>query len=277
VSSSEIEQFHEDGFLLVQDVFDAAEVERFGHAIDEAIERRGDTPPPIEERDNYDAMFTQHFNLWEESEGVRRLTFDPRVASIASALIGSPRIRVYCDQAFYKDPGSSETSAHQDYPLFSIAETNTVNAWIPLQGCGPDAGAIGYAKGSHRLGKVTNVELALGRDPCAEEPLRGMLADTVYLDVPKGSLVFHHVLTYHRAQPNRTSLTRKAFAITYFADESTRGSSFPHPSVERAQIRTGAVIQGPATPIAWPAPTVLPVPPPPMSNPPRGWPGRERG
>src|SRR5262245_18568074 len=172
IGDVDIARFHGDGFLIVRDVFSPAKIDCFRRAIDEAIDRRGDTPSPIAERDDYDSMFTQHFNLWEDSEAVRELTFDPRLAAIASALIGAPTIRVYCDQSFYKDPGSTETRAHQDYPLFSIAETDTVNAWVPLLGVGPDAGAIGYVKGSHRLGKVTNVDLALGRDPCAEEPLR---------------------------------------------------------------------------------------------------------
>ena len=272
IGDAETECFREDGFLIVPDVFDPAEIDRFRMAIDEAIDRRGDSPRPMAERDDYDSMFTQHFNLWEDSETARELTFDPRLAAIASTLIGAPTIRVYCDQSFYKDPGSTETRAHQDYPLFSIAETDTVNAWVPLQDVGRDAGAIGYVRGSHRLGKVTNVELALGRDPCTEEPLREMLRNPLYLEVRKGSVVFHHVTTFHLAGANRTPRTRKAFAITYFADGSTRGSACPHASVDRAHIRTGEVIRGAATPVVWPRPHTLPATPPPMRNPPRGWP-----
>jgi ectoine hydroxylase-related dioxygenase (phytanoyl-CoA dioxygenase family) len=275
IGAADIERFREDGFLLVRDVFRPPEIDRFCRAIDEAIRRRGEALAPMAERDDYDSMFTQNFNLWEDSEIARELTFDPRLAARASALIGASTVRVYCDQSFYKDPGSSETRPHQDYPLFSIAQTDTVNAWVPLQGVGPDAGAIGYVKGSHRLGTVTSVDLALGRDPCAEEPLRGMLEHAVYLDVPEGSVVFHHVSTFHLARPNRTSRTRKAFAITYFADGSTRGSAWPHASVDRANIRTGEVIRGPATPVAWPKPDSLPAPPPPMPNAPRGWPGHK--
>lgn len=275
IDDRDIERFREDGFLIVRDVFSSAEVDHFRQAIDEAIDRRGDEATPMSERDDYDSMFTQFFNLWEDSEAVRELTFDPRLAEIASALIGAATIRVYCDQSFYKDPESNETRAHQDYPLFSIAQTNTANVWIPLQGVGPDAGAIGYAKGSHHLGKVTRMDLALGRDPCAEEPLREMLRHAVYLDVPQGSVAFHHVTTFHLARPNRTSCTRKAFAITYFADGSTRGSACPHPSVDRADISVGEVIRGPATPVVWPRLDRLPAPPPPIPNAPRGWPGHK--
>ena len=105
IGNADIERFHEDGFLLVHDVFGTAETERFRRAIDEAIDGRGGAPIRMAERDDYDSMFTQHFNLWEDSQTSRELTFDPRLAAIASALIGCATIRVYCDQSFYKDPG----------------------------------------------------------------------------------------------------------------------------------------------------------------------------
>jgi ectoine hydroxylase-related dioxygenase (phytanoyl-CoA dioxygenase family) len=273
IDARDIARFREDGFLLVPDVFSQAEVRRFRRAVDAAIAARGEAPPPMAERDAFDRMFTQHFNLWEDSEAVRALSFEPRLAQIASALLGASRVRVYCDQSFYKEPGSSETRPHQDYPLFSIAETDTVNAWVLLQHAGPEAGTIGYVRGSNHLGRVTSLDLALGRDPCAEEPLSRMLAEPIYLDVPLGGVVFHHVSTYHLARANHARRTRKALAVTYFADGATRGSAYPHASVDRAQIGVGEPIRGPGTPIAWPR-RAPPPPPPPMPDPPRGWPGR---
>jgi ectoine hydroxylase-related dioxygenase (phytanoyl-CoA dioxygenase family) len=217
-------------------------------------------------------MFTQYYNLWESSPEVRPLTFEPRLAEIVSALLGVPTLRVYCDQTFYKEPGSSETGAHQDYTLLSIEETQTVNAWIPLEGSTLAGGALGYLPGSHRLGRVTHLDRLLGRDPFANPELQAMLANPVFLELAPGSVAFHHVLTYHLSTPNRSTGTRKAFAITYFADGSTRGTSWPHASVDRAGIGVGERIEGPATPIVWPPPGEWPPTPPPNPSPPRGWP-----
>jgi ectoine hydroxylase-related dioxygenase (phytanoyl-CoA dioxygenase family) len=273
ISQPEIDRFARDGFVVVPEVFSLEEMQRFRAVVDAAVGQRNDTPRPIAERSEYERMFTQHYNLWESSLEVRALTFEPRLAQIASVLLGAPALRVYCDQSFYKDPRSSETGAHQDYTLLSIEETQTVNAWIPLEGSALDAGALGYLPGSHKLGRVTNLDLVLGRDPFENQELRALLASPVFFELAPGSVAFHHVLTFHLSTANRSSRTRKAFAITYVADGSTRGTSWPHASVDRANIAVGERIEGPATPIVWPPPDELPPTPPPNRNPPRGWPG----
>ena len=85
----------------------------------------------------------------------------------------------------------------------------------------------------------------------------------VYVEVPPGSVAFHHGLTFHLAKPNLTGTVRRVHTAIYFADGSTRGEGrFPHPSVERAGIAMGAVIASDVTPIAWPRPDGGPPLPP---------------
>jgi ectoine hydroxylase-related dioxygenase (phytanoyl-CoA dioxygenase family) len=266
-----LDQFLRDGFMVVRNVFTLDEVKRFLAAVDAAIGQREDKPPSMGERDDYDRMFTQYYNLWESSPEVRALTFHPKLAQIASALLQVPALRVYSDQSFYKEPGSTETGVHQDYRLLSIEETQTLNAWIPLEGCTRDAGGLAYLPGSHKFGRVTNVDILLGLD--TPEEVQQLLGDPVFVELAPGDVVFHHVLTYHLASSNQSNRTRKAMAITYFADGSTRGTAWPHASVDRAGIAVGQRIQGPATPLVWPPQAALPQAPPPNPNPPRGWPG----
>lgn len=272
ISQSNIEQFARDGFLAVPNVFTSDEITRFRRVVDAAISQREDKPACMDQRDAYDRMFTQYYNLWESSTDVRELTFHPRLAEIASGLLRVPALRVYCDQSFYKEPGSSETGAHQDYSLLSIDETQTLTAWIPLEDCTRDRGALAYVPGSHKLGRVTNLDLVMRRKSFAEMQ---SLASPVFVELPAGSVVFHHVLTLHMSAPNSSDRTRKAVAITYFADGSTRGTTWPHASVDRARIAVGERIEGPATPLVWPAPARLPETPPPNPDAPRGWPGHK--
>jgi ectoine hydroxylase-related dioxygenase (phytanoyl-CoA dioxygenase family) len=275
ISQPDIDRFARDGFIVVRDAFSREEMARFLAAVDAAVNQRGDKPPPMAERDAYDRMFTQYYNLWESSLEVRALTFEPRLARIASALLGAAVLRVYSDQSFYKDPGSSETGPHQDYRFLSIEETQTLTAWIPLEGCTLQTGALGYLPGSHRVGRITNLDLVLGRDGLESPELQAMLANPVFIELAPGSVAFHHVLTFHLSLPNRSDRARKAFAITYFGDGSTRGTTWPHASVDRANIAVGERIQGPATPIVWPPAKDLPPSPPPNPHAPRGWPGHK--
>jgi Phytanoyl-CoA dioxygenase (PhyH) len=92
-----------------------------------------------------------------------------------------------------------------------------------------------------------------GDDPLMRDELAGITP--VFVEVPAGSVAFHHGLTFHLARPNRTGTVRRVHTAIYFADGSTRGAGrFPHPSVERGGIAMGAVIASDVTPIAWPRP-----------------------
>ena len=75
----------------------------------------------------------------------------------------------------------------------------------------------------------------------------------MWVEVPAGSVSFHHGLTFHLARSNTTDRVRRVHTAIYFADGSTRGEGrFPHPSVERAGIAMGAQIASDVTPVAWP-------------------------
>ena len=251
-----VEDFRRDGFAVVPDLLTADELARFGAAVDEAVARRSrhDTRT-LAEKSRYEQSFTQCQNLWEDSPGVRPLTFHPRVTEAAARLLGVDAIRIWHDQALYKEAGGRDTDPHQDQPYWPIVETDTITAWIPFDGSTLAGGAMGYLPGSHRLGLREFVDIfsGSGADPLARRELEGVAP--VWVEVPAGAVAFHHGLTFHLAKPNTTGTVRRVHTAIYFADGSTRGEGrYPHPSVERAGIAMGAPIASDVTPIAWPLP-----------------------
>ena len=148
-----VEDFRRDGFVVVPGLLSADERRRYGSAVDEAVGRRsrGDTRT-LAEKSRYEQSFIQCQNLWEDSESVRPLTFHPLLAETAARLLGVDAVRLWHDQALYKEPGGRETDPHQDQPYWPIVETNTITAWIPFDGSTLETGAMGYLPGSHRLG-----------------------------------------------------------------------------------------------------------------------------
>jgi ectoine hydroxylase-related dioxygenase (phytanoyl-CoA dioxygenase family) len=259
-----VEDFRRDGFVVVRDLLTPGELAQFGAAVDEAVDRRSrHDSRTLAEKSRYEQSFTQCQNLWEDCPDVRPLTFHPLIAETAARLLGTDAVRIWHDQALYKEPGGRETDPHQDHPYWPIVETDTITAWIPLDGSTLDNGAMGYVPGSHRLGisEFVNIFTGDGGDPLARRELEGI--EPVFVEVPPGSVAFHHGLTFHLAKPNTTGTVRRVHTAIYFADGSTRGEGrFPHPSVERAGIAMGAVIASDVTPIAWPRPAGdLPDPP----------------
>ena len=160
--------------------------------------------------------------MWEDSEGVRPLTFHPLLAETAARLLGVGAVRLWHDQALYKEPGGRETDPHQDQPYWPIVETNTITAWIPFDGSTLETGAMGYLPGSHRLGLREFVNIFTGEagggadGVLGREELAGI--EPVFVEVPAGAVAFHHGLTFHLAGANRSGAVRRVHTVIYFAD-----------------------------------------------------------
>lgn len=274
VARAYMEAFRRDGFVMVPDLLSTAELETYGAALDAAVAARTrHDKRRLEEKTRYEQSFQQCINLWEDRLDVRPLTFHPRVAATAAALLGVAALRVWHDQALYKEAGGRPTDAHQDQGYWPIEQTDTLTAWIPLDGSTLDSGAMGYVPGSHRFGvrKFVNIFFGEPEDLIHAPESRGV--EPVFVEVPRGGVAFHHGLTFHLAAPNQTGTTRRVHTIIYFRDGCTRGSGFPHPSVDRAGIGVGDVIASDVTPIAFPRADgdLPPTPPRPEVRLP-GWP-----
>ena len=217
---------------------------------------------PIEERSNYQKSFLQCMNLWEDRPDVAPLTFHPKVCQAAAELMEVDACRVWHDQALYKEAHGRETDAHQDHPYWPIKETNSITAWIPFVQSTLENGAVGYLPGSARDRHAQVREHLLRR--AREDPRRARVhseIEPVFVEVPPGSVAFHHGLTVHLAGANNTDVDRAVHTIIFFPDGSTRGYPFPHFSVDRGGIEVGQQINSDATPLACPRPADEPIPP----------------
>jgi len=256
-----VASFARDGFVHVKDLVPRAEIASFCKSVDEAVAaRKVNDTRKLEEKTLYEQSFIQCQNLWEDWPSVRALSFHPAVTSMAARLIGAVRLRLWHDQALYKEPGGRETDAHQDQPYWPIAEDKTLTAWIPLMDITEEVGCMGYVPGSHR-GQRTFVNIFT--EPGSGEKLLAALAPArpVFVPCRAGDVIFHHGSTAHLAKSNRSNAMRRVHTVIYFADGCTRSDSPKHhPSVDRARIAVGEVIASAVTPIAWPLDGNLPAP-----------------
>jgi ectoine hydroxylase-related dioxygenase (phytanoyl-CoA dioxygenase family) len=256
VTVEQIEFFRTNGFVVIPDLLTDAELDDFEPIVTEAVAvRSAPDDRPLEERSPYQQSFQQCINLWEDYPAIRPLTFNQRIGAAAGALLGVDALRLWHDQALYKRAHGRATDAHQDQPYWPMTETNTITAWIPLQGSTFANRAMGYLPGSHTVGlrKFQNI---FGADDVSEFMNSPEIAgiEPVYVEVPRGSVSFHHGLTVHMAYPNTTDTDRAVHTMILFADGSTRSTRMFHFSVDRDGIEVGAPIDGLATPIMWPRP-----------------------
>lgn len=274
VAAEQVDTFEEQGFIVINDLLSEAELDGYGMAVDEAVAGRSRWDKrKLEDRSRYEQSFRQCINLWEDMPAVRPLTFHAGIGEAAAALIRADAIRIWHDQALYKEAGAPDTAPHLDHDYWAIAEPRTITAWIPFDGSTQETGAMGYVPGSHKFNVTTiaNIFSANGFDLKNGAEAQGIAPQ--FIEVPRGSVAFHHGRTIHLAHPNRSEETRRVHTMIYFADGCTRSKS-RHPSADRMNIPVGAPIAGPVTPIAWPLPGGQLPDSPPLPDPLRpGWPG----
>ncbi len=255
-------RFVREGFLHVPGALDRVEVEALGRAVDEAVAaRKRHDHRALDEKSPYEQSFIQCQYLWEDFPQVGGLTFHPTIGRIAAVLLGAERVRLWHDQALYKEAGGRATEAHQDHPYWPISEAHTLTAWIPLCDVDAEAGCMGYVPGSH-LGEVRFVNIFQPAGD-GEALLAKQTAAPVFVPCKAGDVIFHDGRTVHLAHPNRSNRDRRVYTAIYFKDGCTRSTGRPHPSVDRDHITVGAKIDGLATPVTWPrADGVQPLPGP---------------
>jgi ectoine hydroxylase-related dioxygenase (phytanoyl-CoA dioxygenase family) len=277
ITPKQVETFEKKGYIVIDDLLSDEELEQYGNAVDEAvIERSRWDKRKLEDRSRYEQSFRQCINLWEHAPEVRPLTFHPLIGEAAARLLRTETVRIWHDQALYKEAHGRETAPHLDHDYWAIEQPRTITAWIPFDGSTEAMGAMGYVPGSHgfEIDTIANIFTGDGFDLEKGEEARGIAPE--FVEVTRGSVAFHHGRTIHLAHPNQTDRTRRVYTVIYFADGCTRRNA-KHPSVDRTEVPVGAPIQGPVTPIAWPlADGQLPDPPPLPDPPLPGWPGWPR-
>lgn len=259
-----VEEFDANGFVVTEGLLSAEELNGYSGAVDAAVARRtvGDERS-VADKGTYEQSFVQCMRLWETDADVRPFTFHPALAQAAAELLAVPAVRLWQDQALYKEPGGRLTDPHQDATFWPIGDTPLVSAWIPFEGSSVEQGAMGYVPGSHKAGRLKPVNLLHTTEPydILNDPALGGAAP-VFVEAPPGSVVWHHGLTVHQASPNRTDRMRRVFTIVYIADGHRRAQSWPVFPLERAGVGVGELMEGPGLPLAWPRDTAdLPEPP----------------
>ncbi|MCH8336583.1 MAG: phytanoyl-CoA dioxygenase family protein [Proteobacteria bacterium] len=266
LNQTQVDRFQTDGFLLVEDFFTQDELDGFGAAVDAAVAHRtSDDHRNLTDKNLYEQTFVQCMRLWEDRPAVSPFTFHPKLCAAAAALLQTECVRLWHDQALYKDPGGRKTDAHLDYPFWPVDRQDLVSVWIPFDDVHLGGGMMSYVRGSHRIGftKFADIGQLHGGEPydLLQEPQIAALP-LVPVEARRGSAIFHHACTIHAADANETDATRRVFTMAYMADGCRRSRDDAYFSLDRDDIGSGDLIVGPGHPIAWPRnSTELPTPP----------------
>jgi ectoine hydroxylase-related dioxygenase (phytanoyl-CoA dioxygenase family) len=218
LTPQQIKQFQSDGYIKLKNVLSADVLEYYGAEITRKVIELNTMNIPMEQRNTYQKAFLQIMNLWTQSEIAKEFVFSKRLARIAAELMGVRGVRLYHDQALYKEPGGGITPWHADQFYWPLDTDNTVTVWIPLQHTPMELGPLGFSSTSHRYAVGRNLEISDESEKKINKELleRGLpLIDTPF---DLGEISYHYGWTFHRAGPNTSDRPRKVMTVIYFED-----------------------------------------------------------
>ncbi len=219
LTDGQIAQYQRDGHILLEDVLDAACIPPYKHAIEQTVAARNKETRALKDRDTYGKAFLQTTNLWQHNAKVAEYVQAKRFASIAARLMGVERVRLYHDQALFKEAGGGITPWHQDQHYWPLATNHTITMWMTLADIDANMGTLRFASGSQ-------AEAYLGDIPISDESetqlrafveRKGFQLQQAEL-MRAGSATFHSGWTLHSAPPNFSDSLRPAMTVIYFAD-----------------------------------------------------------
>ena len=215
LSQVQIDFYQKNRFIKLKEVLNLETVQFFNEAISKQVNEMNQERTALEDRTTYGKAFLQLFNLWTENLVIKELIFSKRIAKIASDLMEVNGVRLYHDQALFKEGGGGITPWHADQYYWPLETDKTVTAWIPLQETPLEMGPLEFSAGSHTI--VEGRELEIGDE--SEEIIQKKLRVTDFNHVIEafdiGEISFHSGWVFHRAGANITNEMRKVMTIIY--------------------------------------------------------------
>jgi ectoine hydroxylase-related dioxygenase (phytanoyl-CoA dioxygenase family) len=212
------QDFREQGFIKLKQVLAPETLAHYGTQITIQVQRLNRQDKPMAARSTYEKAFLQIMNLWRHDEVVKELCFSRKLARLAAELMGVDGVRMYHDQALYKEPGGGITPWHCDQQYWPLDSPHTVTAWIPLQAVPMEMGPLAFSIGSQRcdFGRDLAISDESERQIAKALTLRDLPVDEAPFDL--GEVSFHSGWTFHRAGPNRSAAMRRVMTVIYMAD-----------------------------------------------------------
>jgi hypothetical protein len=234
LTPQQIDSFWSRGYLKLDQLLTLPEVEVLKERLDDVLNGRVEWPKScfqILDPNKYrsptgDVMPEGIQGPARQDERFQAIAEHPRLIEVMKDLMG-PDVKRYTDQVIMKSPGiSPATFFHQDGFYWKNTPEKTVNCWIALDDAEVGNGCLCFMPESHKLGLKEHESyfdepsIHSGQTGEAFKRLRIPLdqidfSKDVAEPVKPGGCLLIQKYCWHRSDPNRSSLRRRAYAIAY--------------------------------------------------------------
>ena len=227
VTPEQVQAYQRDGFLVVEDVLDSAEVAALQRVTDEFVEQS--------------RQVTEHTRVYDlepshsaEQPRVRRIktphahhpVYDavmrhPRVLAVVQALV-HPAVRFDTSKLNLKSAGfGAAVEWHQDWAFYPHTNDDLAAVGVMIDDMALASGPLLCIPGSHR-GPLFDHHDGEGLFCGAMDPTSGEIdyAAAVPCTGRAGSISIHHVRTVHGSAVNTSTAQRRLFLLQYRAADA---------------------------------------------------------
>ena len=213
LSDSQIEQYHEEGFLSPIDVMSEDEAVSYRQRFEAAEAQYPEQANPH----NRNNVHLSYMCLDE-------LVHHPSILNVVEDLIGA-HFSLWASVMFIKEPSTAHyVSWHQDATYMGLSKHNFVTPWLALSPSNRETGCMSMIPGSHRN------HIRQHEDTFAEDNIltRGQVVRdvdeslAVDLILRPGQMSLHHAEIVHGSQANTSSERRIGFAMQSYVTPDVR-------------------------------------------------------
>lgn len=211
-------EYRENGFAVVERLFDESEVAELNNAITEILSV-SDIGAVAEVEPGDNGVARRIWSPTKQHPAFERAAAHPVLLDHVEALIG-PDILFHYSKLHLKAPQvGSVVDWHQDFAYYPHTNMDLVTALLYLDDTTTENSALQAVPGSHQHGLADHYVDGFFRGkvtgPDAPAP-----SSAVAIEAPAGSVVFIHPLLLHYSSPNRSDRYRRSFLPAYRAADA---------------------------------------------------------
>lgn len=224
VTPEQIDQFNQDGFLVVEHLIDEPAVENIRAGFERLFRGEFETgvhPDEVnwQEGTGDPSLTRQICNGWKADRQIASIVLREDLGKAIAELGDWPGTRIMIDNVIWKPPGTRPLGYHQDNAYLKwYSPSDLLSCWIALDDTTAAGGTLEFVRGSHKWSHSMPegefhgpeeyrkyMEIAAARE--------GVDPEIVYVEVPKGGGSFHHGWTWHGSGHNQAVLPRRSLVL----------------------------------------------------------------
>ena len=253
IEQAQLDQFHRDGYLVVENLLSAEEIAALQADFDLWVEDSRSHAEAWGETQDGRARFDveldhrpDHPSLrrvsspTEISAAYRQVALSSRMAQVAAQLIGGNGTRFHHSKINSKLPHTAtQVKWHQDFLFTPHSNDDVVTALLMVSEVTPENGPLTVIPGSHQGPLWSHWQDGRFSGAVDDGVVAEHCGQPTACFGPAGSVCFMHTRLLHASNPNQTELPRTLFISVYAAEDALPFGENPLPSEHAGVLVAG--------------------------------------